>query len=447
MLLNIIIGIFGLGIVVFFHEGGHFLAAKLFGIKVETFSIGWGKKLFSFRYGETEYRISMLPMGGFCKMKGEETLEENASEEDREGSLSAAPPWKKAIIYFAGPFMNLVFSVVALSIIWMGGMTVISPENRIILASEYSATGQTYAADRAGLKTGDFIVSVNGTEVTNFQELREKVSTKAKKNIHLGIIRDGKETELTMAPELDKSTGAGKIGVYPWIDPVIETVKEGSSAYIAGLQAGDTLTSVNGNRITNHMDLVSVLLTKPAKLALTYSRDGREYSTNMILDYGENGITDPGIAFRMNRYTTPGLGFFGAIQKGATESFRNLYNSAASLKLLFSGVDLNQAVSGPIRITYMMGEITSQGFSESFSAGVVNFLNFLSLINIALFVMNMLPIPALDGGQILFCIMEMIRGKRFRSGIAVKYQIIGFSILISLMIMTVFNDLIFLIKN
>lgn len=447
MLTNIIIGIFGLSIVVFFHEGGHFLAAKLFGIKVEAFSIGWGKKLFSFNRGGTEYCISMLPMGGYCKMKGEESLDENAVEADREGSLSAAPPWKKAIIYFAGPFMNLIFSVVALSFIWMGGMTVTSPENRILLASEYTTKEQSFAADRAGLESGDYIVSVNGKGVTNFQELREEISTKAGKEIHLGVLRDGKETDLTLAPELDRSTGAGKIGVYPWIDPVLDNIKEGSSADIAGLKAGDIITSVDGKKIINHMDLVSVLLSKPDRMGITYNRDGKEYSTNMILDYRDGQIVDPGISFRMNRYEIPGLSFPKAIVKGTKESFKNLYNSVASLRLLFGGVDLNQAVSGPIRITYMMGEITTRGFSESMNAGMVNFLNFLSLINIALFVMNMLPIPALDGGQILFCILEMIRRKKFRTKIAVRYQIIGFSILISLMIMTLFNDLVFLIKN
>ena len=446
-MLNIIIGIIGLGMVVFFHESGHFMAAKLCGVKVLTFSIGWGKKLFSFKKGDTEYCISLLPLGGYCKMKGEEILDDDTVYEDNSDSLSTAPAWKKAIIYFAGPFMNLVFAIVCFSIVWMGGTTTTSPPNRIVLASEYVQEGGPFAADQAGLKTGAYITSVNGKNIEHFQDLREAIATKAKEKLDVTVDRNGEILKLTITPKLDKTTGAGQVGIYPWIDPVVGKIKEGSSAAIAGLKTGDIIVTANGDKITQYMDFVKVLWTKPGKLVLTVNRDGQEQRLIQVLDYNDNGLVDPGLSFQMKTYKSPSLNVFQAVHKGVTESFKTLALTVRGLKLLFAGVNLNQAVSGPIRITYMLGEITTQGFAEGISEGLAMFLNFVALINIALFFMNLLPIPALDGGQIFFCFIEMIRGKKFQPKIAVRYQIIGFAFLITLMIFAVFNDVIFLIKK
>ena len=446
-MLNIIIGIIGLGMVVFFHESGHFMAAKLCGIKVLTFSIGWGKKLFSYKKGDTEYCISLLPLGGYCKMKGEEILDDDTVYEDNSDSLSTAPAWKKAIIYFAGPFMNLVFAIVCFSIVWMGGTTTTSPPNRIVLASEYVQEGGPFAADQAGLKTGDYITTVNGKNIEHFQDLREAIATKAQETLDVTVDRNGEILKLALTPKLDKSTGAGQVGIYPWIDPVVGKVKEGSSAFIAGLQSGDIIVTANGDKITQYMDFVKVLWSKPGKLVLTVSRGGKEQRLIQVLDYNENGLVDPGLSFQMQTYHSPSLNVFQAVHKGVTESFKTLALTVRSLKLLFAGVNLNQAVSGPIRITYMLGEITTQGFAEGISEGLAMFLNFVALINIALFFMNMLPIPALDGGQILLCFIEMIRGKKVQPKIAVRYQVIGFAFLITLMIFALFNDVIFLIKR
>ena len=199
--------------------------------------------------------------------------------------------------------------------------------------------------------------------------------------------------------------------------------------------------------MTQYMDFVKVLWTKPAKIDLVVLRDGTEKRLTQVLDYNDDGLVDPVLSFQMQTYRSEPLNVFQAVHKGISESFKTLSLTVRSLKLLFAGVNLNQAVSGPIRITYMLGEITTQGFAEGISAGLAMFLNFVALINIALFFMNLLPIPALDGGQIFFCFIEMIRGKKFQPKIAVRYQVIGFAFLITLMIFTLFNDVIFLIKK
>ena len=446
-LINIIIGIFGLGIVVFVHEAGHFIAAKLCGVKVLAFSIGWGKKLWSFKKGDTEYCISMLPMGGYCKMKGEEVLDDRTEYADNTGALSAAPSWKKMIIYFAGPFMNLVFAIIAFSIISTLGSIVHSPDSRLILASEYSEEKITYPADTAGLKTGDCILKVNSQKIENFQDVRMAIAANAKEKIFFTVERDGKELTLEIVPELDKSSGTGRIGVYPWLDPVIGEIAPNSSAYIAGLKSGDTIVEAGGKKIVNYMDFAILLREKPTSLDLTVLRDNQKQNLTMVFDYNENGIVNPGMQFKLNEYIKEGQSLGKAFKIGTQDAVNTLRATVKGLKLLFAGVDLKNALSGPIRISYLMGEATSQGFSESLHAGLESFLTICAYINIALFFMNMLPIPALDGGQILFCFIEVLRRKKFKSTTSFRFQVVGFSIMIALMIFTVFNDVIFLIKK
>ena len=452
MITNIIIGLIGLGIVVFFHEGGHFLAAKLFGITVEKFSLGWGRKLFSFKKGETEYCISALPLGGFCQMKGEEVLKQ-ALEKDldyldyEEGSLFSVKPWKRIVVFFAGPFMNLIFSVIVLSMIWLHGYTIYSPGNRVILASEISSDFKDQPADIAGLATGDRIVKVGGKEVLHFQELRERIAVNPEEKLTISIERDNKILNLDIIPTLNKSTGAGKIGVYPWIDPVIGNVTEGSSADIAGFKTGDVIYEAENKTIKNQMDFYSLLKDKPNTVAVKFKRGTENKSAKLIFSYNDEGITDPGFIFNINSYRTPDYSIAESFVKGTEESFKTLFLSVKGLKMMFSGIDLNNAVSGPIRITYMMGEIAKEGFSRSFEYGIISFFQFLSLISIALFFMNLLPIPALDGGQILFTMSEILMRKNFKPKSVYRYQIFGFIIVFTLIFFSFFNDIIFFIKN
>ena len=452
MISNIIIGLAGLGIVVFFHEAGHFAAAKLFGITVEAFSLGWGKKVWSFKKGETEYCISALPLGGYCQMKGEEVLK-RALEKDldyldyEEGSLFSVKPWKRIIVFFAGPFMNLIFSILVLSLIWLHGFSIYSPGNRIILASEISGDYIDQPADKAGLETGDRIIRVEGTDVFHFQDLRENISVNPDKAIKLTVERDNKEKEITITPALNKSTGAGRIGVYPWIDPVVAGVTEGSSADIAGLEKGDIIFEAEGSPVSNQMDFYKLLNTKPNYLTVKFRRGSEIKTAKLIFSYNDEGITDPGFIFSINTYRTPDYSVFESFRKGASESFKTLFLSVKGFKMLFSGIDVNNAVSGPIRITYMMGEIAKEGFSRSFEYGIINFFQFLSLISIALFFMNLLPIPALDGGQIIFTLSEIIMRKNFKPKSVYRYQIFGFVIILGLIFFSFFNDIIFFIRN
>ncbi|MCL2792252.1 MAG: RIP metalloprotease RseP [Spirochaetaceae bacterium] len=451
--INIIVGLLGLGIVVFVHEAGHFLAAKSFGITVQAFSIGWGKKIFSFKKGETEYRISLLPLGGYCQLKGDEVLREAIEQnkdriEAEEGTIFSVAPWKRIVVFFSGPLMNLIFAIVILSIIWFNGFTYFSPDSRIILASDYNNQGEVFPADIAGLRSGDRVIEIDNRTIRNYQHIREIVAHNAERRMDIVVAREERIIGLEIEPRRDRRTGAGVIGVLPWIDPVIAKVEPGSPADLAGLMQGDLITEVSGIPVNNQMDFLGVLEPRPESVNIRFIRNRATHSTSLTLIYNEEGQTNLGFGFSVDQYETPRYSLFGAAVKGVQESFSIVFVSIKGLRTIFRGdVDINQAVSGPIRITYMVGELATTAFGESIRTGLISFFRFLCLISVVLFFMNLLPIPALDGGHIIFALCETIFRRNFKPKVIYRYQIVGFVFIIMLLFFTLFNDILFFISR
>jgi regulator of sigma E protease len=451
LLIKIVLGLMGLGIVVFVHELGHFLAARLVGIDVEAFSIGWGNPLLKKKIGSVEYRLGMFPLGGYCKMKGENDFKENW-ERNREGmplakgGFFAASPQSRILVAFAGPFFNLVFAVLILSAIWGAGFEFETLGNRVVLVSEINP-GQSSPADEAGLLSGDRIIEINGKKIAYFHELRETIAVNPEKTLPLIVDRDGELLRLEVRPDLDKSSGAGIIGVYPWTDPVIAKVRTESPAALAGLADGDRLSGANGKVVRNSMDFSQILKDRPASLSLEYERNGVSAITELSLPYPENGGADPGFSWAAVQYRTPRLSFPKAVAKGAAESWKTLIISLRGLRLLFRGIDLTQAVSGPVRITYMMGDVAAQGFGQGLGTGLRSMADFLALISIALCVMNLLPLPILDGGMILLYLVELVRRKPANPRAVSVFQTLGAVIIFGIMIFAVFGDILYFVRR
>ena len=257
-----LIGLAGLGLMVFVHELGHFVAAKLNGVEVEVFSLGWGPRLAGFRYHGTMYQVSWLPIGGYCKMKGEmvpglaggagaagsvgagaagePVTAPPASPVHEKGSFLAAASWRRVVIYVFGPLFNLIFALLVFALIWGIGFKVASSDNRVILATDYTLDkfAQAPPATVAGLMTGDRIMAIDGAPVEKFQDILENVAVAPGKPLAVTVQRAGSgvSTSLVITPELDKETGAGRIGIYAWVDPVVRNVAAGSAAAIAGLR-------------------------------------------------------------------------------------------------------------------------------------------------------------------------------------------------------------------
>ncbi len=443
MVLTIFFGVLGFGIMVFVHEFGHFIVAKLVGIEVEVFSLGWGKKMIGFERGGTSYQISWFPIGGYCRMKGDDPLKSDGTQ--KQGSFFAATPYRRIMVAAAGPLANILFAVLVLTLIWWIGFKVYSDENRIVLVSDYSldALNTQLPATTAGLKTGDRIFDINGQAIENFQNILVKVSISPGEKLVLLIEREGRMMTLEVVPELDTETGAGKIGVYAWRYPVIDKVRPDGSAGLASLMKGDRIISLNGREIHHTIDFYQIINEKPEELELVFLRDNVKYNRNVVLHYGEDGIPDPGITFKLSVYPSPDVRLPGAIVKGVQETARTLSLTVKGISLLFRGVNLRNAVAGPLRITYYVGTVATSGFAFGISEGLVSFFRFLCLLSIVLFLMNLLPIPALDGGQIMIFLLEIFRGKPVNPKIVYKIQVVGFSILILVFIAVTFSDILF----
>ena len=448
LIVKIALGLFGLGIVVFVHELGHFIAARLVGIDVEAFSIGWGNPILKKKIGGVEYRLGMFPVGGYCKMRGEnefkEAWENKASGvEPVKGTFFGTSPLGRILVSFAGPFFNVVFAALALSIIWGVGFEFQTLDNRIVLASELSA--DRYPADEAGFKTGDRIIEVNGKKTSYFHEVQENIAVNPDKLLPVTVDRGGETLTLMVRPSLDRSTGAGRIGVYFWTDPVVAGLVPDGNAAIAGILPGDRITRVNGETIINTVDIMRALEINSVIASIDYVRNGVERKTEVVLSRSEgDGL---GIIWPRVQYRTPPLSPPAAVAKGVSESWKTLAISLKSLGLLFKGIDLTEAVSGPVRITYMVGDVAAEGFGRSFGAGLRSMMEFLALISVALCVMNLLPLPILDGGLIILSIVEMIRRKPIHPRALRVFQTVGVVLIFGLMIFAVFGDIQYLARR
>ncbi|MDR0314077.1 MAG: site-2 protease family protein, partial [Treponema sp.] len=402
------------------------------------------------KIGAVEYRLGMFPIGGYCKMKGEnefkEAWEQNQnSAEPEKGTYLSASPLKRIFVHFMGPFFNVLFAVLVMSIIWGIGFQTVTTENRIVLLSDI--TPGTNPADIAGLKSGDRIIEINGKKISNYLDIQENIVTNAEKNLPIKVDRDGTVLALTVRPNLERSSGRGIIGIYNWTDPVIGGVSEGSPAALAGLVKGDRIISINGQDFPYTVKLIPIIDEMPDALNLEYDRNGRIMQTQIPVTYTGDATDDLGFYWEPVIIRHPTLNPISALVKGTAETIDTLVISVRSLSLLFRGVDLTQAVSGPIRITYMVGEVATEGFDQSIGTGISSMASFLSLISIALCIMNLLPLPILDGGMMILHAVEGIRRKPLHPKAIGAFQTVGVVLIFGLMIFAIFGDILFLVRR
>ena len=444
-MLTILYGILGLGLIVLIHETGHLIASKICGVKVEAFSVGMGPILLHKTIKGTDYRLSLIPLGGYCEMKGEkaftEALENNYPEIQGEpDSFYGIHPLKRAFIAFMGPFFNVLFAFLAFIIISAIGYNYYSTPSKIIVASDVYADISS-PAGKAGIKTGDTIIQIDDEPIINFADISSYVSLHPEEDLVFTVLRDGEKLNITVRTELDTSTGAGKIGVLNWVEPLVAEIIPESSADKIGLKPGSVITMVDDKPVLNTND-ISQLITGKETALIQWTNDSGTFSG--ILDLQTD---DVGIRFASNQYHTKTYGFFGSIKQGFLETIDTIGLTFKSIGLLFKGVDFTSAVSGPIRITQMIGETAVAGFSASFSTGLVTVLNFLALISISLFIMNLLPIPILDGGLITFALIETISRKKISPKVMYYVQFIGLAFIAVLFSIAMFSDFRYLFNN
>jgi len=444
--INIVLGLVGLGIVVFVHELGHFIAARLAGIDVEAFSIGWGNPILKKKIRGVEYRLGMFPVGGYCKMRGHDEIKGAVETGESEavpakGTFYGASPLRRIAVCFAGPLFNMVFAIIVLSVLWGAGREIWTQENRIVLASELNPQA-SYPADEVGLLTGDRIIEISGRPTSFSHEIRESFILNPDRLLPVTVERQGEIINLYIRPRLNRDTGAGQIGIHFWTDAIVAGIIPDGDAAIAGLLPGDKIVRMNGREVANTIDVTGVLRENPRHITVDFIRNGAEGSVELLAT--QAGGPGLGIMWPAVQYRTPSLSPPAALARGARETWRTLTVSVHSLSLLFRGINLTEAVSGPLRITYMVGDIATAGFGQNVATGLRAIADFLALISIAIGVMNLLPLPVLDGGQIVLYTVEVIRRKPTPPKALRVFQTVGVALIFGLMIFALFGDVMFL---
>ncbi len=448
MLLIYLLGILGLGLVIVIHEFGHYLAARAVGVRVKSFGVGFGPALFSREVGETSYRINAIPLGGYCRFAGEEEMQEAISEGREEvrkepGSFYAASPWRRIVVAAAGPLANLLSAVLVFAILASAGSQLVTDEPRIVIATEYAQLANipglvSSPAARAGLETGDRILSVDGRQIQTFEDLRERAGLAGNSHLHIRVERNGRELEFLVQPELDVEAGISRIGVFAWRDPVVAELPA-----INGLEPGDRVLEIAGQEVRHSLDAQAILQERDANetLGILVSRQGSEVLIQATAEAARE------IRYQPLVVTEQASGVLDAIAMGAGEVSGIVDRTFRSIALLFDGVSLSRILSGPARIAYVVGAVTQSGLEESAIDGLARFVEILSLLSVALFVGNLLPIPVLDGGQILLFAAEGMVRRPIRPRAIYRYQIIGLGLVLALVGVAIFGDILFIVRG
>jgi regulator of sigma E protease len=433
MSITILLGIVSVGILIFVHEFGHFLIARASGIKVETFSIGWGRGIVSFKWKETKVQIGWIPFGGYCKMAGESTKDATKGTPDEYYSSS---PWRRILVALGGPAFNYLFAAVLFIFIVFIGYEINTYSNKIILLrsdDQQFSTEQT-PARMAGLKDGDIIVEINGKEVRHWDGITESIVRNALKPVKIKVLRDGEIFETVAVPELDEETGRGLIGIQPWVEPVVGNVLPGEPAEKAGIELGDRIVEVDGEKIVHYVDFYQALEEKNDQTVnVKIIRDGFSKNLTMI-PHLVNGYVSAGLVFETLTYHSAKYPFHQAVGKGFMKSVEGVRDTVRGVYLVLSGkIQARKAVAGPAKLIYLSGVIAKEGF--------VYFLQVMSYISIAFFIMNLIPFPALDGSHIVIALYEIVSQKKPNLEVVQRIQTFGFLFLIVLLIFITMNDI------
>ena len=431
--MKIIIAIVIFSAIILFHELGHFLFAKLNKIVVTEFSLGMGPRLFSFEKGGTRYSLKLLPIGGSCAMLGEDTDIENEP-----GTFNSASVWGRISVVAAGPVFNFIMAFV-LSVIIVGAVGY--EPSRVLSVKEGSA------AEAAGLKEGDIITSYQGYHIDLGKDLyvySYMNELKEGDTIDLTVKRDGKKMDIAYKSDTNVRYLLGcNFSGEDTSAMTVESVMDGMPLQEAGIQAGDVITSVNGVDIATSEDYQNYIRKNPltgAPVELTYTRGGKEY--DITVTPKEYRTAESGFTYNIYAEKTRGL---SVIKYGAVEVKYMVRTTILSLKELFTGKLGMKDLSGPVGVVDAIGTTYEESRNEGVMILWMNMLNMAVLLSANLGVMNLLPLPALDGGRLVFLIIEAIRRKPVNRQIEGSIHFAGLMLLMALMVFVMYNDIVKLI--
>ena len=429
ILTNLLAFVLVLGFLIFAHESGHFFMAKLFKVRVLTFSFGFGKRLFGFRRGDTDYRVSLIPLGGYVRMAGD--TPDDATTHEVTGApdeFLSKPKWQRFLILFAGPGMNILIAIA-----FIAGISMIPTEYRIVKPVIGEVTPNKPAA-KAGLKPGDQIVRIGNEPINDFEDFRLAVTMNAGTALRVEYLRDGKTYTTVMTPERENSDygPVGKVGVGPWYDPTVGRVTPGSLADKAGIRTGDKIVSVNGSPVDDMSDVDKVLAkNREIPLTLGLMRNGAPYTAQ--LPSMAFNPRDPYRGF-LPPLTKRNLSLLPALKESVHQNWKMLRYTFNALRRIFRTEGSVRELSGPIDIARISGDMLRRGWLEVVAL--------MAMISLQLGVLNLLPIPVLDGGHIAVLLVEGAARRDLSLRTKERIQQLGFAMLAALMIVVLYNDVV-----
>ena len=432
-----------LGVLVVFHELGHYVVARLAGVKVLRFSVGFGRILWSRRFGpdRTEWALSAVPLGGYVKMADER--EGDVATADLPRAFNRQSVWRRIAIVAAGPIANLLLAVLLFAGTYMVGV----PGQRAMLAQPAAGT----PAAGAGFATGDLVTAVDGESVRSWQDLRWRLlKSSGSSEVAVGVERpDGGQVQRRLSlASLAQADWEGNflasLGLKTDLGaPVVVEAVPGKPAAKAGIRAGDAIIAIGNDVVRSPSDVAAITNAHPGEpLVFTLRRDGSELRVELIPEASDQGGRrvglagmrlgiDPAVAERSA--LTVRYGAFDALAQGARKTWEL---SVFTLKML------GRIVTGDASLKNISGPLTMADYAgQSAQAGLLTFVGYLALISISLGVLNLLPVPLLDGGHLMYYLAEIIKGSPVSDRVLEVGQRFGMAVLAMLMALALFNDL------
>jgi regulator of sigma E protease len=419
--------VFVLGVLVFFHEAGHFLTAKWVGVRVKVFSLGFPPKLIGRTWGDTEYRIGLLPIGGYVKMAGDNPTE---STGDPEEFLSRSK-WERLAILLAGPAANLVLGVFVLTFLFMAGVErpagLDDPAVVRFVADDSPARA-------AGIEPGDQIVEIDANPIANWTQAIDRIMVSANETLDFVVLRGGERVTRQVRVESRGEDGMGWAGIFPAVQPQVLRLEPGFPAEQAGIREGDIITKVGGKAIFHFTQLTDAIEERNGESVAIGVLRGHEPLDFTLDPRQQDGHWRIGIVFNtspsvLHQFKNPILAFGAALEE--TARFTRL--TFVVLGRLVTGRASVQQMSGPIGIARASGETARRGGKELFA--------FMAFLSVNLCILNLLPIPLLDGGHMSIIALEGLAGRDFSLQAKERILQVGFVVLLLLMVTVIYVDL------
>jgi len=421
-----------IGVMILIHELGHYLAARWFDVQIDVFSFGFGPRLFGFRKGETDFRVSAIPFGGYVKMAGEQSTDENVGDPR---AFLAKPRWQRLVIAFSGPAMNIVLAVGLLTGLYMVKFPKM-PSSAMEGVIGYVTPGSPAA--KAGIREGDRILTIDNLRNPTWEDIYIREVSNANRPLDVRISRAGNEFWLSVTPVLEQRTGLGSAGWQEQGEVQVAAVSRGMPAEKAGLKKGDVLRSANGKQLRSVHGLHEVISASGGKpVTIEYLRDDRQYRAVIQPVYTQDPPSSPARwmigVLPQPRVIMTQLPFVQALRESAQQNLKNATLIYQFLRGIAERRMSARSIEGPIGIARLSGDAAREG--------AVAFFALMAVVSLNLAVFNLLPIPILDGGVIVLLLVEMLMRRDLSLRVKEAVFKLGFVFLMAVMAFVLYNDI------